>query len=250
MRGKIILEEHVAMPDDNIIGRLNLIAHDGAQLFRALVDLHDDRLKEMNDNGVEFAIISQNGSGPQGIHDPIESENFAVRSNDYLASLVKRSPERFGAFASLPMHDPAKAITELDRCMCKLGMVGAMLNGGQEHRTDNGRVEEWSFDEPKYEAFWAKVQELDVPIYLHPKMPLSTDIQRLYKDRPWLMGPVYSFARDCSFQTLALCTSGIFDRYPRLKIILGHMGRCSPSLLVNYLHPYIISLQSDTFNAR
>ena len=224
MKGKIILEEHVSMPHEDIIGRLNLIAHDGTELFRALVDLHDARLKEMNDNGVEFAIISQNGSGPQGIHDPTESENFAIKSNNYLAALVSKSPERFGAFASLPMHEPDRTVTELTRCVEELGMFGAMLNGGQEFEVGNGEIDEWCFDEPKYNIFWAKVQELNVPIYLHPKLPLPKDFARLYKGRPWLVGPVYSFARDCSFQVLALCTSGLFDRYPGVKVIVGHMG--------------------------
>ena len=240
MKGKIILEEHVSMPDEDIIGRLDLIAHNGAELFRALVDLHDARLREMNENGVEFTIISQNGSGPQGLHDPAESERFATKSNNYLASLVRKSPERFGAFAALPMHDAEKAAAELTRCVQELGMVGAMLNGGQEYRTDDGQVEEWSFDERKYDSFWAKVQELDVPIYLHPKLPLASDFARLYKERPWLVGPVYSFARDCSFQALALCTSGLFDRFQGVQIILGHMGKSSIIHLSSTLETMIV----------
>ena len=244
MKGKIILEEHVSMPDEDIIGRLNLIAHNGRELFQALVDLHDARLKEMNENGVEFAIISQNGSGPQGIHDPVESEKFAIRSNNYLAGLVSKSPERFGAFASLPMHDADRAAAELSRCVQELGLFGAMLNGGQEYKANTGEIEEWSFDEPKYDMFWAKVQELDVPIYLHPKLPLPKDFARLYKSRPWLVGPVYSFARDCSFQALALCTSGLFDRYPGVKIILGHMGKSSYCLFCPDLAEFLCNLVS------
>ena len=225
MKGKIILEEHVCMPEqDNQIARFDTISHSGSDLFRALVDLHDNRLKEMDANGVEFAIISQNPSGPQGIHDASEAEKFATKSNEYVAELVGRRPERFGAFACLSMHDPTQAAAELARCVAKLGMFGAMLHGGQEYKVDE-EVKEWQYDEPKYDVFWAKVQELGVPIYLHPKSPLPRDMDRLYKNRPWLVGPVYSFARDCSFQVMALCTSGLFDRYPGVKIILGHMGK-------------------------
>lgn len=223
MRGKIILEEHVCMPDQDLVEGLNRASRNGSSLFRALVDLHDDRLKEMNDNGVEYAIISQSPPGPQGIHDRAQAEKFAVKSNNYIAELVQRAPERFGAFACLSMHDPDIAASELTRCVEQLGMLGVMLHGGQEYTADGGQVDEWYYDEPKYHAFWQEVQELNVPVYLHPKNPLPRDM-RLFVSRPWLLGPTYSFARDTSFQAMALLTSGIFDQFPGVKLILGHMG--------------------------
>lgn len=229
MKGKIILEEHVAMPDQNLVEGLNRASHNGSDLFRALVDLHDERLKEMNANGVEYAIMSQSPPGPQGIHDPVAAEKFAVKSNNYIAELVGKAPERFGAFACLSMHDPAAAADELTRCVEQLGMFGAMLHGGQEYVVaaeeggQAGQIDEYYYDEPQYDVFWAKVQELGVPIYLHPKNPLPRDMV-LFKKRPWLLGPTYSFARDTSFQAMALFTSGLFDKFPGVKIILGHMG--------------------------
>lgn len=223
MRGKIILEEHVCLPDQDLVPGLSRASRNGSDLFQALLDLHGERLQEMNTNGVEYAIISQSPAGPQGIHTRVEAEKFAVKSNNYIAELVGRAPERFGAFACLSMHDPEVAVHELVRCVETLGMLGAMLHGGQEFIGNDGQIDEFYYDEPRYDPFWAKVEELDVPIYLHPKNPLPRDM-RLFKTRPWLLGPTYSFARDASFQALALFTSGLFDKYPRVKIILGHMG--------------------------
>ena len=224
MRGKIILEEHVCMPDQGIVEGFNRTAHNGSDLFRALVDLHGHRLKDMDANGVEFAIISQNPAGPQGILNPVEAEKFTMKSNNYVSELVRKAPERFGAFACLSMHDPANAVAELTRCVEQLGMLGAMLHGAQEYTAEGSHIDEYHYDEPKYDLFWARVQELEVPIYLHPKGPLPRDL-RLYKNRPWLLGPTYSFARDTGFQALALFTSGLLDRFPGVKILLGHMGK-------------------------
>jgi 2,3-dihydroxybenzoate decarboxylase len=223
MRGKIILEEHVCMPEDNAAQMLAMVSRNSKDLEGALLDLHQDRLQEMNDNGVEHAIISQNPPGAQGIKDPQAAEAYARRSNNYVAELVGRAPERFTAFASLSMHDPGQAVVELKRCVTELGMVGVLLNDAQEYISE-GQVEEHLYDEPQYDVFWSAVQELEVPVYLHPKGPLPRDFLRLYKTRPWLLGPTWSFARDTGFHALALCTSGVFDRFPGVKLILGHMG--------------------------
>ena len=223
MLGKIIFEEHVCMPDDDFT---KLPAcRDVNSLAEALLDLHDARLQEMNANGVEMAIMSQNTPGPQGLTDPEEAAQYAKRSNDYIAGLVDKAPQRFAAFAALSMHDPDEAITEMTRCINELGMVGINLNDGQQYaEKSTGRIVEYFYDEPKYDSFWAAVEKLDVPVYLHPRAPLPDDIKRLYSTRPWLLGPTYSFQRDTSFHALAICTSGVFDRYPGVKLVLGHFG--------------------------
>ncbi|KIX92913.1 uncharacterized protein Z520_11389 [Fonsecaea multimorphosa CBS 102226] len=223
MRGKIIFEEHIAMPDDDKDGFPACRNVDS--LREALLDLHDARLKEMNANGVELAIISQNTPGPQGLTDPKESAAYAKRANDYLANVVDRAPCRFAALAAIPMHDPEDAVAEVTRCINELGMVGVNLNDGQQYVNQaTGRISEYFYDDPRYDVFWATVEKLDVPVYLHPRAPLPDDIQRLYATRPWLLGPTYSFIRDTSFHVLAICTSGVFDRFPGVKLAVGHFG--------------------------
>ena len=232
MRGKIIFEEHIAMPDDDKAGFPACRSVDS--LAEALLDLHDARLKEMNANGVEMAIISQNTPGSQGLTDPQESAAYAKRANDYLANLVDKAPSRFAALAAIPMHDPEDAVAEMSRCINELGMVGVNLNDGQQYiNQSTGRISEYFYDDPRYDVFWAAVEKLDVPVYLHPRAPLPDDIQRLYATRPWLLGPTYSFIRDTSFHILAICTSGVFDRFPGVKLAVGHFGTCCPPKLAH-----------------
>lgn len=225
MRGKIILEEHVCLPEEADVESNKFASSNAQDLGRALLDLHQDRLKEMNANGVEFAIISQNTPGPQGITDPEEAARYAIRSNDYVANLVDQAPERFAAFAVVSMHTAEAAVAELKRAVGNLGMVGVMLHDSQLYLDAEGQLREYHYDNPRYDDFWATVEQLSVPVYLHPKSPLPDEISRLYTARPWLLGPVYSYARDTSFHALAICTSGVFDRYPGAKLILGHLGK-------------------------
>ncbi|OQV07557.1 hypothetical protein CLAIMM_11973 [Cladophialophora immunda] len=232
MRGKIILEEHICMPEDNAAEALKFACRNATELAAALADLHDARLAEMNANGVELAIISMNPAGPQAIHDPKESAAYAVRANDYLAGRIQGSRERFAGFASVSMHDPEVAVAELTRCVNDLGFIGVMVHDAQEYTTPQGRVLEYFYDDPRYDIFWAAVEKLQAPVYLHPKPPIPEDFQRLYAKRPWLLGPTYSFARDSSFHVMALCSSGVFDRFPGAQLIIGHMGE----MLLSHLH--------------
>lgn len=224
MRGKIILEEHVDMPEDDSAQKLRFFARNATDLANALHDIHGSRLQEMNANGVEMAIMSQNPPGPQGIHDAKLAEDYATRSNNFVASLVNKTPERFAAFAAVSMHDPEQAAAEVTRCVKELGMVGVMLHDAQNYIDDQGSIGEFYYDEPRFDVFWAAVDSLGVPIYLHPKPPSMQKVKDLYLKRPWLIGPTFSFTSDLSFHALALITSGIFDRFPNLKLILGHMG--------------------------
>ncbi len=218
------------MPEDDPENTLKSMCSDAPKLAEVLLDLHHFRLQEMDANGVEFAIMSQNSPGPQGMADPQEAAAYAVRANDYLAVLVAKAPDRFAAFASLSMHSASNAAQELTRCVQQFGMVGAMLHDGQEYLTKDGQLAEYLYDDERYDPFWAAVQELEVPVYLHPKRPIPTEFTRLYQERPWLLGPTFSFARDLSFHVIAICTGGVFDRFPRAKMIVGHMGKLGLSL--------------------
>ena len=227
MRGKIMLEEHVCMPGENNPEQFKFFARDPSGLAAAVLDLHGDRLKEMNANGVEYGIMSITPPGPQGIRDPQVAAEHAVKSNNYLAQLVDKAPERFAAFAAVSMHDTAVAVAEITRCVNELAMVGVMIHDTQAYTTTDGRTEEYYYDDPRFDEFWRTVESFKLPVYLHPKPPTEDDLLRLYSKRPWLIGPTYSFARDAGFHLLALCTSGVFDRFPGVKLIVGHLGEWS-----------------------
>lgn len=122
------------------------------------MDIHDVRLKKMNESGVEYMILSVTSHGAQGFSDPQEAEKFARRANDYMSEQCKKNPQRFGGFASVSMHDPKQAAQELERAIKELGLLGVILNDFQE--AENGTKMLW-YDQPEYDVFWAKVQELD-----------------------------------------------------------------------------------------
>ena len=235
MRGKILLEEHVCLPEEVDVESNKFASSDAQDLARALLHLHNDRLKDMNANGVELAIISQNTPGPQGITDPEEAAIYAKRSNDYVANLVDQTPERFAAFAVVSMHTADGAVAELKRVVEMLGMVGVMLHDSQLYLDGEGRLCEYHYDNSRYDQFWATVERLAVPVYLHPKSPLPDEVSRLYTARPWLLGPVYSYARDTSFHAMAIINSGTFDRYPGARLVLGHLGEApKANSVINY----------------
>ena len=222
-----MLEEHVCLPGENNPEQFKFFARDPSGLAAAVLDIHGDRLDEMNANGVEYGIMSITPPGPQGIRDSQAAAAYAVKSNDYLAQLVDQAPERFAAFAAVSMHDTVVAVAEIRRCVSQLAMVGVMIHDTQAYTTTDGRNEEYYYDDPRYDEFWRTVEILQLPVYLHPKPPTQEDLSRLYSKRPWLIGPTYSFARDCGFHLLALCTSGVFDRFSGVKLIVGHLGESS-----------------------
>jgi 2,3-dihydroxybenzoate decarboxylase len=196
-------------------------------LERRILDIHDERLREMDKNGIEMMILSLNAPAVQAIADPKRACDVARRANDYLAEAVAKRPGRFQAFAALAMQDPDEATREIERCVRQLGFRGGLVNGfSQVSEIDGGNAPVY-LDLPQYRAFWAKVAELDVPFYLHPRNPLPQDA-RIYDGHPWLMGPTWAFGQETAVHALRLMCSGLFDTHPNLQIVLGHMGEGLP----------------------
>ena len=224
MDGKIALEEHFAI--DETLSMSERYAVDGSwKTLRArLLDLHDLRLAEMNRHGIAFAILSLNAPGIQEIHDVPLAIQTARAANDFLAEAVHAHPDRYGGFAALPMQDPAAAAAELTRAIEQLGFKGALVNGYSQVGSPDCVV---YYDDPAYQPFWATVEQLNVPFYLHPREPLPAR-EPIYDGHPWLLGPVWAFGVETSTHALRLMASGLFDRHPRLTLILGHLGEGLP----------------------
>ena len=123
------------------------------------------------------------------------------------------------------MQDPQAAAQELTRRVKELGFCGVLVNGFSQVGEADSAV---FYDLPQYRPFWATVQGLDVPFYLHPRAPLATR-RRAYEGHPWLVGSAWGFAVETSIHALRLMGSGLFDEYPKLKVILGHLGEGLPS---------------------
>jgi 2,3-dihydroxybenzoate decarboxylase len=124
------------------------------------------------------------------------------------------------------MHDPKQAAAELTRCITTLGMKGALINDTQRTGVDGDDM--IFYDGPEWDVFWETCTKLDVPLYLHPRNPTGSIYEKLWAKRKWLVGPPLSFAQGVSLHLLGMVTNGVFDRNPKLKIIIGHLGEHIP----------------------
>jgi predicted TIM-barrel fold metal-dependent hydrolase len=226
MQGKIALEEHFAieatLADSQVFG-----AHVWEELGPRLSDFQDKRLRLMDASGVEIMIASLNAPAVQAIHDVKRAVTVAREANDYLATEVAKRPDRFRGLAALAMQDPEEASRELIRCVKDLGFVGALVNGFSQVGQPDSAI---YYDLPQYRPFWRIVAALDVPFYLHPRNPLPSDI-RAYEGHNWLLGPNWAFHAETAVHALRLIGAGLFDEFPNLRIILGHLGEGIPAYL-------------------
>ena len=169
-------------------------------------------------------ILSLNAPAVQAIASAQKANEVAMRANDFLAEQVARRPTRFQAFAALPLEDADMATREMERCVKQLGFKGALVNGFSQVDSLENCV---YYDAPQFASFWASVEKLDVPFYLHPRNPIASWAQ-IYDGHPWLLGPTWAFGQETAVHALRLMASGLFDRHPKLQIILGHMGEGLP----------------------
>ena len=216
----IALEEHFMFPDfiqyyaDN---KQNISPILFDRSLPILSDFGDGRLKVMDDNGVDFVVLSLAGPGVQIEPDTGKATRLAKQCNDGLAKEVQKRPDRYAGFAHLALQNPKGAADELERCVHQLGFKGAMING-----ETNGIY----LDDRRYDVFWERVEALDTPIYIHPTNP--PDKAHMYSDHPEMWGPVWSWAVETCSHAMRLTFNGTFDRYPGARLILGHMGETLP----------------------
>jgi gamma-resorcylate decarboxylase len=224
VNGKIALEEHFAI-EETLQDSAGFVPDSYWEELRSrILDIHGKRLELMDRHGIEMMLLSLNAPAVQAIPHPKRASEIAQRANDFLAEQVAKRPDRFQGFAALPMQEPDAATRELQRCIKDLGFKGALVNGFSQVHEVNSAV---YYDLPQYRPFWAEVEKLDVPFYLHPRNPLPSMAQ-IYDGHPWLLGPTWAFGQETAVHALRLMASGLFDAHPRLTIILGHMGEGLP----------------------
>ena len=235
---KIAIEEHFAIEDT--MGDSAAYATAGKEAWQKLSsnlsDLTKQRIEQMDATGIELSILSLNSPAIQGIYDKGRAVEAARRSNDVVANAIAKHSDRFHSFAALPMQDPDEAIKELIRCVKELGFVGALINGFSQIGEEDTS---YYLDIPKYRPFWAEVEKLDVPVYLHPREPLSSQ-QRAYKGHPWLLGAAWAFGVETATHALRLIGSGLFDEHPRLKVVIGHLGEGLPFSIWRFEHRNLV----------
>jgi predicted TIM-barrel fold metal-dependent hydrolase len=233
---KIALEEHVIDPaqvapnyGDSFSGGFEqssyagFTAEYGSAVKARLDDLHDGRIEEMDAAGIDVAILSNTIGGVEGIPDPALAASTAQRVNDFLAEEVAASGGRFAAFATVALQDVGAAVSELTRAVTELGLSGVMVNGYSDLGTDKLYL-----DEDQFDPFWAALEELQVPLYLHPRLPAKVVQDAMYRGHPELVGATWGFAPETATHVLRIVYAGVFDRHPRANLILGHLGETLP----------------------
>ena len=226
MLGKIGLEEHFAVPETLGDSMIYFKNNNDIRTTR-LLDLLDLRVEEMDKNGMDMMILSLNSPAIQGIYQKDKAISTAKLANDKLAEALAKRNERFRGFAALPLQDPDAAIKEMHRAVEELGFVGVLVNGYSQIDTeDNYKY----LDDPMYDAFWAELEKMDVPFYMHPREPMPCNSH--YMDGHYaLNGAVWLFGVETASHVLRLMNSGLFDKYPKLKIVIGHLGEGLPFFL-------------------
>ena len=191
----------------------------GSDITTRLHDLGDERIRLMDESGVDVQVLSLTTPGVQNL-GALDARDAASRVNDLIARTVAERPDRFGGFATLPTPDPVAAARELERGVTRLGLQGAMIFG---------RTRERNADAPEFDAIYEAAASLRVPLYLHPQVPDRPVRESCYSglggkvDLTLAMGGI-GWHYDTGVQLLRMILSGVFDRYPDLQVIVGHWG--------------------------
>ena len=205
--------------------------------FKALLDW-PTRVAEMDRDGVDTQVLLLGAPGVQ-IYSADEGAALARLSNDRATEeAVRKYPGRFALLAAIAPQDPAAAARELERAVTTLGAKGGVING----HTKGAYL-----DEERFMPIFEAAESLDVPIYIHPREP-SPQMLAPYMDWP-LETAAWGFAAEVSVHVLRMIWAGVFDRYPRLKIVIGHAGENIPFALDRLDISYRKSLVSPSFSA-
>jgi predicted TIM-barrel fold metal-dependent hydrolase len=230
----VTLEEHLTFPE--FISRIpkELMADHSIddspmmrQILPSLADITGERLRSMDENGISLQVLSVAGAGADLLNSR-DGPMFAKKYNDAIAEKIAGYPNRFAAFAHLPMTAPQDAADELERTIKTHGFKGALING-----LTNDKF----LDDPEFAPILRRAELLEVPIYLHPGLPPKAVADAYYSNLPKHSGMLLSIAgwgwhSETAIHVLRLIVSGTFDRYPKLKLIIGHMGEMLPMMMV------------------
>jgi 2,3-dihydroxybenzoate decarboxylase len=189
-------------------------------LLGRLKDFGDTRIAAMDSAGIARAVLSISGPGVQIERDAATARRRAAEANDFLAGEVAKRPDRYSGFGHMPMQDARAAADELERCISDLKFCGAMINGHT-----NGEY----LDHPSLHPFWERAEALGATIYIHPTDPISPSPALAGVDG--LRRATWEWGFETGSHALRIVFSGLFDRFPRAKVALGHLGETLPYLL-------------------
>jgi predicted TIM-barrel fold metal-dependent hydrolase len=228
----ITLEEHfvspgfLAGPGKDFAAQLRSRGPRGIRMDEQLQDIGDKRIAEMDAAGIDMQVLSLNSPGVEQA-EAAEQLSIAVESNDFLAEAVKKRPSRFAAFAILPTAVPDKAAEELERRVRQQGFKGALINGHTRGRY---------LDDKFFWPILERAEALNVPIYLHPTVPPKAVVEASFAGfspsvTAMLTGGAWGWHIETATHLIRMILGGVFDRYPKLQVAVGHLGEGIPFML-------------------
>jgi predicted TIM-barrel fold metal-dependent hydrolase len=213
----IALEEAFLYPklrelyEPSYVAQLDLI-------YGRLTDVGPKRIRRMDAAGIDLQVLSHVAPGVQTL-DTDTAISLSREVNDWLGEIVRKYPTRFAGFTMLPTQSPAVAADELERTVKGFGFKGALING---------HTQGLYLDDERFSVLLERAEALDVPIYIHPADPPQAITDIYYRDYPAMVTGGWGWQVETGTHLLRMMSGGVFDRYPRLKIIIGHMGELIP----------------------
>ena len=228
----ILVEEHFMSPGfaegpgRNFVENAKKGGDHQVKALEQLTDVGKKRIAAMDEAGIDMQVLSISSPGAEQL-EASEAIGVVREANDFLADAVQEYPERFAGFAILPTAAPDKAVEELDLMVHKHGFKGALING---------HIKDRYLDDKCFWPILECAEKLNVPIYLHPTQPLKS-VKDIYyggfspEVTNMLAGAGWGWHIETAVHVLRLIMSGAFDKYPKLQIIIGHMGEALPFML-------------------
>lgn len=182
-----------------------------------LLDTGEGRLREMDEAGIDMQVLSLVSPGVQMLDAPVAVSTMK-RTDDLLAEIVRARPDRFAGLATLAPQNPGESADELERAVRYLGLKGACINSQTKGEY---------LDDPRFWPIFERAEKLDVPVYIHARLP-SKQMVKAFLGYPGLPLAFWGYGAETSLHAVRLICSGVFEKYPKLKIILGHLGEALP----------------------
>jgi predicted TIM-barrel fold metal-dependent hydrolase len=227
----ITLEEHfispgfLTGPGKEFSERLRNSGARGARIYEELQDIGDKRIANMDAAGIDMQVLSLNAPGVEQA-DVADQISIARESNDFLAEAIKKHPKRFAGLAILPIAAPDKAAEELERRI-QQGFKGTLINGHTRGRY---------LDDKFFSPILERAAALNIPIYLHPTVPPKAVVDAQYGGfSPTVSGVLaaagWGWHIETAVHVIRMILGGVFDRHPKLQIVIGHLGEGIPFML-------------------
>jgi 2,3-dihydroxybenzoate decarboxylase len=202
-------------------------AERATQIIDRLLDLGEQRLRHMDETGIDRAVLALTSPGAQPLLDVEEARGLARRANDYLAGHVAAHPDRYIGMTAVAPQDPHWSAREIARGARDLGFKGVQINSHTQGQY---------LDDPKFDPIFRALADTGQPLYIHPATPPDSMIGPMLE--AGLDGAIFGFGVETGMHLLRLITIGIFDRYPDLQIMVGHAGEALPYWVyrLDYMH--------------